>query len=1071
VLASLAEIVGLLPSVLLHDSDPTIGVTPVVRPSSEEMPPPAARTERLRLLGEIARGGMGAILKGRDEDIGRDLAVKVLLEKHRDRPELIRRFIEEAQIGGQLQHPGVVPIYELGAFTDRRPYFTMKLVKGRTLADLLAARPDPTHDQPRALGIFLQVCQTVAYAHARGVIHRDLKPSNVMVGGFGEVQVMDWGLAKVLPKGGIADDETAGGLAEHETVIATARGRSDAELSQVGSVLGTPAYMAPEQARGEIDRVDERADVFALGSMLCEVLTGRPAFLGRSAGEIHRKAARGELADAFARLDACGAHPELLALARVCLASEREDRPRDAGGVASSLSSYLAGVQERLRQAELARAQADARAEEERKRRKLALALAAAVVALMAVGGTGATIYLQQRQAQAARLAVALRDVELLRQQAQSDPEGDPTKWRAAVAATERAADLLGPLIDARSRRRVRDLQEEVRQAAEAAEADAKLLRAVVDIRSAEADDPDGSISDADYARAFRNAGLDVDTLGPDAAGAKIRTRPPGVALAVAAALDDWTNQRRRVRPKDETGWGRLSATARAVDRDETRDRLRAIWAQADRKAQRGPLLGLAKEADPQAWPPASLILLADALYAADERDAAIELLRRAQAHQPGDVWLSYRLALWLEAMHPPRTEEAIGYYRAARALRPETAHALAHLLERRGRGEEAVAVFQDLVRLRLDNGRHWGCYGRLLKDRGDPTGAGVALEKAVAALREAIRLRPDGAIAHTNLGNALRDQGKLAEAVAEFGEAIRLQPDEADAHNSLGNALRDQGKLAEAVAEFGEAIRLRPDDALADYNLGLALSSQGKVSEAIAAYREAIRLKPDYIEAHYNLGHVLQQQGHFREGLDEMRRGHELGSQRPDWRHPSPEWLRRAERLAALEARLPAVIRGEDKPEDGAEGTTLADMAYKAGRHGASARLYDGAFRSDPKLAEDMNAQHRYNAACAAALAGCGQGKDNPPPDAAARAKLRGQALGWLKDELAAWSKMLDDGNPAARAAARPALDHWKVDTGLAGLRDEAELAKFPDEERAACRALWTEVDHLRERAGHDRP
>ena len=149
---------------------------------------------------------MGAILKGRDCDIGRDLAVKVLLDKHRDDPELIRRFIEEAQIAGQLQHPGVVPVYELGAFADRRPYFTMKLVKGRTLADVLAARPDPAADRPHLLGIFLQVCQTVAYAHARGVIHRDLKPSNVMVGSFGEVQVMDWGLAKVLPRGGVSDD-------------------------------------------------------------------------------------------------------------------------------------------------------------------------------------------------------------------------------------------------------------------------------------------------------------------------------------------------------------------------------------------------------------------------------------------------------------------------------------------------------------------------------------------------------------------------------------------------------------------------------------------------------------------------------------------------------------------------------------------------------------------------------------------------------------------------------------------------------------------------------------------------
>ena len=200
------ESIGPIPRLLLRDFAAGTEPGPVVQPGSPEMPRPADPAARLQLLGEIARGGMGAILKGRDSDIGRDLAVKVLLEKHSDNPGLIRRFIEEAQIAGQLQHPGVVPVYELGALADRRPYFIMKLVKGRTLADLLAARLDPADDQPRVLGIFLQVCQTVAYAHARGVIHRDLKPSNVMVGSFGEVQVMDWGLAKVLSGGAAIAD-------------------------------------------------------------------------------------------------------------------------------------------------------------------------------------------------------------------------------------------------------------------------------------------------------------------------------------------------------------------------------------------------------------------------------------------------------------------------------------------------------------------------------------------------------------------------------------------------------------------------------------------------------------------------------------------------------------------------------------------------------------------------------------------------------------------------------------------------------------------------------------------------
>src|SRR5262249_45122461 len=222
---------------------------------------------RYEFLGEIARGGMGAVLKARDPALGRDLALKILLDRHRERTDLVDRFVEEAQICGQLQHPGAVPVYELGPRGDRRPFFTMKLVKGRTLATLLEERTEP--DLPRFLSIFEAVCQTVAYAHARGVIHRDLKPSNVMVGSFGEVQVMDWGLAKVLPRDG--EKARAERAAPTETVVATLRSQEDSDLSQAGSVLGTPAYMAPEQARGETGVVDRRADVFALGSILCEI--------------------------------------------------------------------------------------------------------------------------------------------------------------------------------------------------------------------------------------------------------------------------------------------------------------------------------------------------------------------------------------------------------------------------------------------------------------------------------------------------------------------------------------------------------------------------------------------------------------------------------------------------------------------------------------------------------------------------------------------------------------------------------------------------------------------------------
>jgi serine/threonine-protein kinase len=306
---------------------------------------------------------------------------------------------------------------------------TVQLVKGRTLAALLAERSTPVDRLPQLLGIVEQICQTVAYGHARGVIHRDLKPSNVMVGGFGEVQVMDWGLAKVLPRGGMADDAAAGREPDGETVVATARsgGDSDEDRSRAGSVMGTPAYMAPEQARGEIDAIDERADVFALGSILCEVLTGQPAYTGRGSAEIQRQAARGDTAEALTRLDTRGVEPELVGLASDCLAAEPADRPRDAGVVTGRVTAYLTGVQERLRAAEVERARAEARAAEERKRRRLQLGLAASVLVLTTLGGLAAAYEVQRRQARDTRVGLALREATLLRDQAR-DAADDPAR-------------------------------------------------------------------------------------------------------------------------------------------------------------------------------------------------------------------------------------------------------------------------------------------------------------------------------------------------------------------------------------------------------------------------------------------------------------------------------------------------------------------------------------------------------------------------------------------------------------------------------------------------------------------
>src|SRR5262249_17467911 len=160
---------------------------------------------------------------------------------------------------------------------DERPYLAMKLIKGRTLEDLLNERSEPASDRGRFLAVFEQICQAVGYAHSKHILHRDLKPANVMVGAFGEVQVMDWGLAKLLPSsGGAAPGSAAGTETIGGTVIQTSRPSGSGTLA--GSMLGTPAFLAPEQAGGELDRLDERTDVFDLGAILCVILTGEPPY-------------------------------------------------------------------------------------------------------------------------------------------------------------------------------------------------------------------------------------------------------------------------------------------------------------------------------------------------------------------------------------------------------------------------------------------------------------------------------------------------------------------------------------------------------------------------------------------------------------------------------------------------------------------------------------------------------------------------------------------------------------------------------------------------------------------------
>src|SRR5207248_8307140 len=241
---------------------------------------PGLAGTRYRLLERIARGGMGVVYTAEDENLGRRVALKVLDVPGTD-GDLRNRLIREARVLAALEHPGIVPVHDVGTLGDGRVFYTMKFVEGNRLDKFI----ESVASVPDRLRIFLRICDAVAFAHARGVLHRDLKPANIMVGPFGEVLVMDWGLAKILR----SVDSNAAHAADPDATIfekpkQSALSGDSTEVSVMtgyGTILGTPGYMSPEQARGDVELLDTRSDIYSLGALLRFILTGHPE--GRSA--------------------------------------------------------------------------------------------------------------------------------------------------------------------------------------------------------------------------------------------------------------------------------------------------------------------------------------------------------------------------------------------------------------------------------------------------------------------------------------------------------------------------------------------------------------------------------------------------------------------------------------------------------------------------------------------------------------------------------------------------------------------------------------------------------------------
>jgi tetratricopeptide (TPR) repeat protein len=604
----------------------------------------------------------------------------------------------------------------------------------------------------------------------------------------------------------------------------------------------------------------------------------------------------------------------------------------------------------------------------------------------------------------AGRRATARREVDAALQEVGRLYREDD--WPGARAALGRAEAFLaaGEAGEAR-RAAVRRWRADLKMAARLEE---------IRLKQATGNDPMHGANE-DYRRAFRDYGLDLDELSEEGAtglieGSAIKDR-------LAGALYDLAWGRRLAGLPD---WERLVAIARRVDPDPWRDRLTDAAQRRDRAA----LVAMAREPGVVQLPPASAVLLARALHQAGEAAAALQLCQRVQPRHPGDAWLNVVIATLLPAS---RKDEAVGYWRAFLAARPNNAPAMAFFAT-----------------------------GMILLGR--PADAEAAIEQA-------LRLDRNCFDAHFALGQLRMRQRRLTEAETELREATRLRPEACIPHYSLATVLWQGGKPAEAVGPFRAALKARPDFAWAHGQFGDLLCEQARWEEAAAAYREAIRRQPDYAEAHCGLGRSLRELGRFAESRDAFRLCYLQGSRRPDWRHPSAVWFREAELLLDLERRLPAVLRGEARPRDGREMLLFADVCVKKRLYATAVRLFAEGLAADPKQADDPQSGQRYNAACAAALAGCGKGEDATRLGEEERARLRRQALAWLQADRAALAGLAEAGRKQ-RSVLSQSMRHWQRDPDLAGVRGEQAVNLLPGAERPGWRELWEQVEALRRQA-----
>jgi tetratricopeptide (TPR) repeat protein len=802
------------------------------RPDTEAAPQPLLKTsspEGYTLLDELGRGATGVVFRARQHCPERVVALK-FFSAGVHAAEQRARFLAEANIIARLDHPNIVRVHAVGEYQGQ-PFLCLELLDGGHLGKKIDGRPQP----PRQAAVLLeQMARAVQHAHDKGTIHRDLKPSNVLLAVDGAPKISDFGLARF--------------------------GRP--ELTATGAILGTPAYMAPEQARGEGEKVGPAADIWALGAILYELLTGQPPFRGVQVLDTLQQVVEREPVPPTRLQPKVPRDLETICLK--CLEKKPPRRYGTAAALAEDLRRFLAGRPIAARPVgTLERAAKWAR-------RRPAAAVLLALAVLLVLGGVSGLLWyqqlrLEQVQQQAQRelrtnylnreVTAALREVAQARHKLHAqlrDPRqaqgllSDIDQWQALVQAGQTTLAKAQALARSEPALLGEDLTvrlQKLDQQLQADDRDYQLARKLDTIRLEAWTPVDGKLDRAKalarYPEAFAEAGYDLQKGAAAQLAARIGQSP--IRYALVAALDLWAGL-----TGDEPLRRRLLALSRQADPDPWRDQVREALAGYDVQKLRQ----LARQVDVSVQSPHTVLALSLQLPKTDDQGAA--LLRRALDQHPGDFWLHFNLGTRVQ---DPR--ERVGCFRAALALRSRSSVAhynLGTALVAQKDYAGAITHFQQALKLDPSYAAAHTNWGRALADQEDHAGA-------IRHYQQALQIDPRSAPAHNNWGTALYNQKDYAGAIRHFQQALKLNPNHARAHYNWGTALIAQQDYAGAITHFQQALKLAPNYAAAHTNWGLALAAKRDYADAITHYQQALKLAPNYAAAHNSWGLALAAQ------------------------------------------------------------------------------------------------------------------------------------------------------------------------------------------------------------------